>query len=359
MTKKRMKKRLVAVTMALTLSLAGLTGCGSDETADVTESNNSVEIEDTNAEKTDSDSEEVVIRVADFETAIFNNQFKVAYENGWFDEAFEGQNVKVEVTNFANGPAVNEAFIAGEVDIVNGIGDQPFVIGVGNDVDTVLLAGAARQGENIGIIATKESGIETAADLKGKKVGVFLGTYVHKSLIGILNDAGVSEDDVEIVNITSTTDADAAFASGGIDAYLSQSAAHIKQNVDSGDFVKVADCSEHPAYSYIVASKDFVESHREITKTFLETLYRAQQWIAENPEESYEVIADYSGYETDYVKTVNESAQSTIELQEDWIENLSITNEFLQTHDLLTVEVTDEDIQNHIDTSILEEVLAE
>jgi ABC-type nitrate/sulfonate/bicarbonate transport system substrate-binding protein len=354
-----MKKRLVAVTMALTLSLAGLTGCGSDETADATEGNNSVEVEDANAEKTDSDSEEIVIRVADFQVAVFNNQFKVAYAKGWFDEAFEGQNVKVEAINFANGPAVNEAFIAGDVDIVTGIGDQPFVIGVGNGVDTEVLAGVSRQGENIGIVAKKESGIKSAVDLKGKRIGVFLGTSVQKSLIGILDDAGLSEEDVDIVNITSSEDANAAFASDDIDAYANTLAAFLKQNADSNDFVKVADCSEHPSYSYLVASKSFVDEHREIVKTFIETLYRAEQWIAENEEESYEILAEISEQDVDYVKDSIEGAQGTIKLDDDWIENFSITYDFLKNHDLITVEVTDEDIQNHIDTSILEEVLAE
>jgi ABC-type nitrate/sulfonate/bicarbonate transport system substrate-binding protein len=88
-------------------------------------------------------------------------------------------------------------------------------------------------------------------------------------------------------------------------------------------------------------------------------LYRAEQWIAENEEESYEILAEISEQDVDYVKDSIEGAQGTIKLDDDWIENFSITYDFLKDHDLITVEVTDEDIQNHIDTSILEEVLAE
>jgi sulfonate transport system substrate-binding protein len=369
MTKKRMKKRLVAVTMALTLSLAGLTGCGSDETVSTTENDSTVEAENTDAtdaEETKGEStentdngEELTIRVADFKDDIYYTPFKIAYAKGWFDEAFEGQNVKVEMINFANGPAVNEAFIAGDIDMVSGIGDQPFVIGVGNGVDTEVLAGTARQAEGIGIIATKASGVETVKDLVGKKVAVAVGTCVHKSLIGVLADGGVSEDEVEIVNITSISDAEAAFASGDIDAYLSFSTPFIQQSVDSGDFVKIADCSNHPAYTYLVASKSFVGEHKEIVKTFLETLYRAEQWVAENSEETYEIMADLSEQDVDWVRITNENTQSSLKLEDDAIENFSITYDFLKEHDLITVEVTDEDIQNHINTSILEEVLAE
>lgn len=342
--KKTFFKRFFELTLAASIGLLGLTGCGETATSSLSDS-------------TDSVNEELVIRVADFQQAIWNDQFKVAYEKGWFDEAFEGQNVKVEVINFANGPAVNEAFIAGEVDLVNGIGDQPFVIGVGNNIDAVVFAGAAKQANNIGIIAKADAGIKSVSDLKNKKIGVFLGTYVHKSLIGILNDAGISEDDVDIVNITSTSDADAAFASGDIDAYLSMSADHIIKNVETNDFIFIQDCSNHPAYSYLVGTKTFADNHRDVLKTYISTLYRAEKWINENQEESYKIIADFSGRDITEVRNTNEKADRTIKLDDDWIDNFTVTYNFLKERDLITVEVSDEKLKAHIDTSILDEVV--
>jgi ABC-type nitrate/sulfonate/bicarbonate transport system substrate-binding protein len=88
-------------------------------------------------------------------------------------------------------------------------------------------------------------------------------------------------------------------------------------------------------------------------------MYRAEQWVAENPEETYEIIADLTEQDIDWVRTTSESMQISVKLEDDAIENFSATYDFLKEHDLITVEVTDEDIQNHIDTSILEEVLAE
>lgn len=349
---KKVQKRFLAVIAVLVLSLTVFTGCGSSDATEETEGKTNTEGTDTEG----TDTEEVVIRVANFPFAIWNDEFIVAYQNGIFDEVFADDNVTVEVFDFENGPAANEAFIAGDVDIVNGIGDQPIVIGIGNGIETTVISGAAKQGENIGIISPKDLGITSAEDLKGKRIGVFVGTYVHKSLIGILNDIGIAEDEVEIVNITSTSDADAAFASGDIDAYLSMSAYYIHTNVDEGDFVKVADCSAHPAYSYNVAANSFVEAHPDLMEKFIDALYQAEQWIKDNEEEAYQVIADFSGKEVEEVKYTNQDADRTIVWDDGYRNNLNETYEFLKEHDMITTDLTDEDIEKHINISFLEKV---
>ena len=360
--RKRVQKKVLAALSLVVLSIGALTGCGSEE-AESSKGQQKVDAQATDSTKEDSasdqdekSSEEVVIRVGDFATAIFNDEFKVAYQKGIFDEIFKDDHVKIEVNPFENGPAANEAFLAGQLDIVNGIGDQPIIIGIGNDVKTTIVAGAAKQAANIGIITPKDKGIQSVEDLKGKTIGVFIGTYVHKSLIGILGDAGVSEDEVEIVNITSTSDADAAFENGDIDAYLSSSAYHIHKNVDEGDFIKIADCSKHPAFSYMVVADDFIEKHADLLEKFIAALYEAEQWIAENLDDSYQVIADYSGMDVETVKWVNKDAQRTIVWDDEYESNLKKTYTFLHDYDMITNELSDKEIESHIDTSFVKKV---
>ncbi|MBR6222926.1 MAG: ABC transporter substrate-binding protein [Lachnospiraceae bacterium] len=357
--KKNVIKKMLSAALISVLSLSLLTGCGAGKAATPSSDSPSSEVEETESaedtEKTSADGEKV-IRVANFGTAIWNDQFLVAYQNGIYDEIFKDDNVKIEVINFENGPAANEAFIAGEIDIVNGIGDQPIVIGMGNNVETTILTGTAKQAQNIGIVVKKDSGIEKVEDLKGKKVGVFFGTYVHKSLIGLLSDAGITEDDVEIVNITSTSDADAAFESGDIDAYLSMSAYHIYTNVESGNYVKIADCSNHPAFAYIVAANKFIEENPDLVEKFLEGLYKAEQWINENKEESYKVISEFSGLEVDQVKHTIEDADCTIIWDDAYESNLQATYDFLKAHDMITNDLTNEQILDHVDTSFVKKV---
>ncbi len=350
-------KKLDAGIMALTMVMGLLTGCGSKSTlaADTTTASETKNVAETKSEK-ESSADELVVRVANFNFSIWNSQFIVAYQSGILDEVFASDNVKFEISEFANGPAVNEAFIAGEVDIVNGIGDQPIIAAAANNIDTKVLSQTAKQEKNIGIIAKTDSGIEKPEDLKGKRVGVYIGTYVHKSLIGILGDYGISSDDVEIVNITSTSDADAAFSTGDIDAYLSMNADHINKNVASGDFIEVTDLTGHPAYSYIVASNDFITKYPEVTQKFIDALAKAQELIDADRSKAYEYIAEFSGFELDYVKGTLDEAGIEFNLSDESVENLKTTYNFMHDYEMITKELTDDQIAAHIDRTFIDNV---
>ena len=343
---KKILNRISVLIAVVTISVVTLVGCGSAQV-------NGSASESVEQASDLSSNEERVIRLGNFPFSIWNAQIILAYRNGYFDEVFEGKIVKIEITDFANGPAANEAFIAGDLDIINGIGDQPVVIGIGNDVKTKILSGAAKQGENIGIIATKESNIKTTEDLKGKRIGVFIGTYVHKSVIGILNDAGIAEDEVELVNISSTSDATAAFDSGDIDAYLSMSGDYIQEKLAEG-FVKVVDCSAHPAFSYIVASTEFVDNNQDILTLFFEALVKAQEYYENNTAEAYQDIADFADLDVETVKNTIEGAQIQLSWDDEYQQNLINTYDFLYSHDMITTELSDDEILGKVDTSIID-----
>lgn len=336
---KRVKK-IIATLLVFSIVLS-IVACGQEKN-----SNLSSDVANT------ASSEKQVIRIGNFQNCVWNAQIMIAVHNGYFDEVFKDKGISVEVINFANGPAVNEAFIAGELDIVNGIGDQPIIVGMTNNVDTTILAGASKQGENIGIIAPSSANINSATDLKGKRIGVYVGTYVHKSLIGILNDAGISEDEVEIVNITSASDASAAFESGDIDAYLSMSGDYIYEKVNGEGFIKVADLSNHPAYSYIVADTKFVNDNQDTLDDFFKAIKKAEDWIKENPDEAYEALGEFAGMDPEAVKHTIKGADIQFEFDNDYKQNLLVTYDFLLSKDMITSTLTEDEIFSRIDTGI-------
>ncbi|UBQ42093.1 ABC transporter substrate-binding protein [Comamonas thiooxydans] len=90
---------------------------------------------------------------------------------------------------FPNGPDLNEAFIADHLDI--GIyGDTPAVVAHAQGFQGKLL-GFDCVGMNTWLL-TPKAGIKTVEELKGKVVGVALGSYMHRFVLGLLRQHGLS-----------------------------------------------------------------------------------------------------------------------------------------------------------------------
>lgn len=323
-------KRFLVIALVL-MSMASLSGCG--------------------AKKVEAVENNKTVRVGTFTGlgAYWNEQLYVAYEKDYFSD----YGIQVEISDFANGPAATEAFLAGEIDLTSGIGDQPVISSIANNVETSVLASLSKQEKNIGIITPKDSGITSVTELKGKKIGVYIGTYIHKSLIGLLSEEGISPEEVEIYNIQSVTDADAAFQTGEIDAYLPMSGKYVADRVGSGEYILLRDCTGYPAITYLTALTSFVEDNPEVTADFLQALADAQKFIEENPEEAEQLVAKFAEVEAETVHGVLDGVDVKLELEQDEIQNLYDTYQFMLDNGMTTVELTKEVIDQHIDSKYI------
>lgn len=122
----------------------------------------------------------------------------------------------IEWRKFDAGTDVIAAMAAGDVMLAE-LGSSPTAIATSQGVEIQLFMLAAVLGTAESLIAREGSGIETLADLKGKKVGVPLGSTAHYSLMGALKHEGIAESDVEILGMTPDQIV-AAWEQGAIDA---------------------------------------------------------------------------------------------------------------------------------------------
>jgi sulfonate transport system substrate-binding protein len=121
---------------------------------------------------------------------------------------------EVQFVPFDGGPALNEALSSGRLDL-SLYGDTPALVGRSAGLPTKLI-NQTRIGQDAWLI-TKQTELKSVEDLKGKKVGVAKGTYLHRYLLGLLNQKGLAQE-VKIVQIKSA-DARAAIERGDIAAY--------------------------------------------------------------------------------------------------------------------------------------------
>ncbi|MEU8236082.1 ABC transporter substrate-binding protein [Actinoplanes sp. NPDC048967] len=119
----------------------------------------------------------------------------------------------VKVVTFPNGPDLNQALAAGELDLAT-YGDTPALVARGAEQPTRLIA-QSQINLDAGILARKSGGPTSLAGLAGKKVAVQTGSYIHRYLLGALGDAGVKP--AEVIHIYSA-DVEAALERGDVDA---------------------------------------------------------------------------------------------------------------------------------------------
>lgn len=132
------------------------------------------------------------------------------------EQEFAQDGIKIEWYFFKGaGPAINEALANGQIDFAH-LGDLASVIGRANGLKTQLIFNSGR-GSNSYLAVPNGSSISQAADLKNKRIAILRGTAYQLSFNRILESAGLSEKDIQFINLDWPS-SKAAVVAGNIDA---------------------------------------------------------------------------------------------------------------------------------------------
>lgn len=137
--------------------------------------------------------------------------WEVAIEKGMFAEA--GVEVNFEWFDYV---ASMDAFAAGQLDAVTMTNGDALVTGANGAKSVMIIINDYSNGNDM---VVGGPGINSMADLKGKKVGVEVGFVSHLLLLNGLEKAGLSEADVELVNVP-TNETPQVLASGDVSAIV-------------------------------------------------------------------------------------------------------------------------------------------
>ena len=208
---------------------------------------------------------------SDHDAALF-----VADAQGKFAE----KNITTELVQFNNGGDLMTAMASGEVD-VGYVGIAPVLSSVAKGVPVKVISSAQTDGS--GIVVTKDSGITSAADLKGKSIATPGEASIQYVLLTYyLKENNLSTDDLNIsaMKVPSMNDALKTKQIDGIitfQPYVSI-AANNSDNVvleDSADILP-----NHPC-CVVVASDDFIKNHEDTVKDILAIHENATEFINE------------------------------------------------------------------------------
>ncbi|GGJ70623.1 ABC transporter substrate-binding protein [Streptomyces brasiliensis] len=171
---------------------------------------------------------------------------------------------KIEVFPFPNGPDLNQALVGGSLDVAS-YGDTPALVARGSGLDTRLISMAAIDSD--ASIVVKKNGPKTLEDLQGKKIGVQTGSYIHRYLLGALQDAKVKP--AEVVHIYNA-DIEAPLERGDIAAAAVPQA---NAEVFKSKGYQIIDhlLEDHPDYAgtnATVSTDKFLDAHPKFAATW-------------------------------------------------------------------------------------------
>lgn len=137
--------------------------------------------------------------------------WEIAIEKGMFEKA--GVEVEFEWFDYV---ASMDAFAASQLDAVAMTNGDALVTGATGAQSVMILVNDYSNGNDMVVAAP---GIDSLAELKGKKVGVEIGFVGHLLLLNGLEKVGLTEADVELVNVP-TNETPQVLASGDVDAIV-------------------------------------------------------------------------------------------------------------------------------------------
>ncbi|EIJ82249.1 family 3 extracellular solute-binding protein [Bacillus methanolicus PB1] len=288
--KKRVLKGLTGI-LFLTFFLIGIIGCSNDSQTTAAQSS---------AQKGSSDSS--VLRIGYVGSSKDNIPTGVegwAIQKKLLQQELKKKGIeKFEFHAFPNGPPLNEAIAAGELDI-GILGDTPAIVGKSNGLKTKLISQTSIN-SNVWLI-TPKNGVKSVEELKGKTVATQLGSYMYRYLIGLLKEKGLDKD-VKIVNMLAS-DAEAALERKDIAAYAfpTNSGPLIK----SKGFPVIDEAKDHPELlgsSVVVITDDYLSKYPDLPKIWNDVRKQALEDLLKNPEGFYQFQSEQVGYPVEVMK---------------------------------------------------------
>ncbi|WP_049909420.1 aliphatic sulfonate ABC transporter substrate-binding protein [Halorubrum saccharovorum] len=230
-------------------------------------------------------------RTVTVDYAYYNPVSLVLREKGWMAEAFTDTDVEIEWVLSLGSNQANEYSQSGEAEVASTAGIAALMArSNGVPITTPYIYS---EPEWTALVTFEESGIESVADLEGKRVAATRGTDPYFFLLQALDDAGMSEDDVEVVHLQHP-EGQSSLVQGNVDAWagLDPHMAELELEHDGAELF-----FREPAYNtygFLNFLDGFLADHPEDARRVIDAYERGREWAIANPEETASILASES-----------------------------------------------------------------
>jgi sulfonate transport system substrate-binding protein len=282
------------------------------------------------------------------------NILGAASEYGYLDEYLNEIGYTAELVSFVGAaPAIHEALVAKQLDYVVYAG-MAGVLSKSIGIDHTLLS-IPQWGSGWCLVVGANSGINTLHDLSGKKISYMRGASPHMYLIRVLNEAGLTFNDIEAFNST-IPEGIAGVISGSIDAT-------IFSNGQEGNLVKdgvikiihkgfTADRSVYYEPTVFIARTAVHNENKDIAVAIQKALLKGKDKAKEDVGAYYGLLSEKSSLSLEAVLATAEynlDVSIPLDLDELYISSLKDILVFLRNNGLTAGSV---DFDKWIDESV-------
>lgn len=240
---------------------------------------------------------------------------------------FAHEGLDVTFQPYPSGKDALNAVLEGKADL--GIAAEIPIMFAGLRGEKVtVVATIAASDKNTMLIARKDRGISSPGDLKGKKIGVPLGTSGQFFVDIFLTSHRIPRESVSVVNLKPEELVD-ALVKGDVDAISTWNPHDYRARKELGD--KALAFYGEGIYRTtvdIVAAQTFVKEKPETVKRVLRALVSASNFMVQNPQESIQIMAEQTKMDKEaigdswnqysFAVTLDQSLLTTLEDQARW-----------------------------------------
>lgn len=229
-----------------------------------------------------------------------------------------------------------EALNAGAID-AGIIGDAPLLFALASGAQVKAIAVDKSDAYGTAVLVEPKSALNSAADLKGKRIATGRGSIGHYVALKALASAGLSEKDVEF-RFLGPVDAKVALANGSVDAWATWEPYTALAELSGRGRVLVNGRGLSSGNSFLAATDKALAdpARRQALQDYLTRLAKAQGWANRNLDSYSKTLAQIIGFPVEAARLQFERRQlrwqavdaQTIDEQQD-------TADFYQAHGLI------------------------
>ncbi|WP_227501484.1 aliphatic sulfonate ABC transporter substrate-binding protein [Synechocystis sp. PCC 7509] len=218
--------------------------------------------------------------------AYYNPVSLVLKEKGWLEQDLAKDNIKVEWVQSLGSNKALELLNSRSIDFGSTAGAAALIGKAnGNPIKSVYVYSKP---EWTALVTGAKSNIQKVEDLKGKRVAVTRGTDPHIFLLRALDQARLSQKDVELIQLQHP-DGRAALEKGDVDAWAGLDPHMARTEVEKGSRLFFREPNFN-SYGVLNVRSAFAKDYPSYVERVLSIYEKGRKWSLQNPEELKQVL---------------------------------------------------------------------